>query len=112
MLGVRKNESYSNAPFAIEPGDRLLLYTDGLTDAENSNGDTFGEIILPGFMAQHQALNTDQFAKALGEAVLNWSRSNKHAPCQRDDITFLVIDVVHSKEFASGGATIARAVGS
>jgi sigma-B regulation protein RsbU (phosphoserine phosphatase) len=93
LLGVRKNESYSNSRFVLEAGDRLLLYTDGLTEAENSNGDAFGDVILPYFMAQHQALNADQFAQALEDAVLTWSRSNKRVAGQTDDVTFLVIDV-------------------
>lgn len=88
------------------------MYTDGLTEAENSAGDTFGEIVLPGFIAQHQALNADHFAEALEDAALSWSRSNKRVPSQTDDITFLVVDVVHSKEPASGAGRTIGAVES
>ena len=98
LLGVRKDESYSDSWFKFELGDRLLLYTDGLTEAENSNGEEFGNEILPHFMAQHQELDTEQCAAALQDAVLSWSRSNTRFPGQTDDITFLVIDVLSGRE--------------
>lgn len=97
LLGVRKDESYSNSSFSIEPGDRLLLYTDGLTEAENSNGDTFGDAALRDFIVQHHSLNAEEFAANLQDAVLRWSRSNKYAAGQADDITLLVIDIVGTR---------------
>lgn len=90
LLGVRKSEPYGNFQFPLEPGDRLLLYTDGLTDAENGNGDTFGQAMLPRLMEQHQALPANAFAETLQDAVQQWSRSGKYG--QADDITFIVVD--------------------
>ena len=90
LLGVRKGESYSNSEFSLQPGDRLLVYTDGLTEAENLNGEAFGDLRLPGFMAQNVATDTDTFAQSLQKAVHEWSRSSKRG--QTDDITFVVID--------------------
>lgn len=90
LLGVRKGESYGNSEFPLQPGDRLLLYTDGLTEAENANGEAFGDLRLPGFMAQHAAMDTNTFAQILQNAVLEWSQSSKRG--QTDDITFVVVD--------------------
>jgi hypothetical protein len=42
-------------------------------------------------------LLADDFAETLEDAVLSWSRSNKRVAGQADDITFLVIDVLHSR---------------
>lgn len=75
-----------------------LLYTDGLTEAENANGEAFGEVALPSFMTQHQELDAEKCAAALQDAVLSWSRSNRRVPSQTDDITFLVIDVLSERE--------------
>ena len=108
LLGVRKDESYSDSRFKFEPGDRLLLYTDGLTEAENSDGQPFGDAILPGFMAEHQSLDADKFAAALQDAVLSWSRSNKRVSARTDDITFLVIDLLPGRESYSRAVTAAR----
>lgn len=95
LLGVRKGESYGNFPFRLRRGDRLLLFTDGLTEAENANGVTFGEASLPGFLSEHQAKDTNAFAESLETAVRAWSKSSKRG--QTDDITFTVIDVPFSR---------------
>jgi sigma-B regulation protein RsbU (phosphoserine phosphatase) len=40
LLGVRSNEVYSDSQFTFEAGDRLLVYTDGLVEAENAKGES------------------------------------------------------------------------
>ncbi|NIQ94498.1 MAG: serine/threonine-protein phosphatase, partial [Desulfuromonadales bacterium] len=42
ILGVKKEFSYIEEHGALEPGDILLLYTDGITEAENADGEFFG----------------------------------------------------------------------
>ena len=112
LLGVRKDESYSDSRFEFEPGDRLLLYTDGLAEAENSKGEAFGDVVLPSFLAQNQGLNAEEYATALQDAVVSWSRFNKRAPIQTDDITFLIIDVRSARESPSWAAATADAAGA
>jgi sigma-B regulation protein RsbU (phosphoserine phosphatase) len=92
LLGVRKHERYRSFQFPLESGDRILLYTDGLTEAENANEEPFGDRALPAFFARQQDLNADEFAQSLQEKVLNWSRQTRRGPA--DDITFVVIDIL------------------
>jgi sigma-B regulation protein RsbU (phosphoserine phosphatase) len=92
LLGVRKGESYDNFRVPLEPGDRVLLYTDGLTEAENSAGNPFGDLALPAFMARQQEMTTEAFAQRLQETVLQWSLTTGHGPA--DDITFVVVDIL------------------
>jgi sigma-B regulation protein RsbU (phosphoserine phosphatase) len=40
-LGLRRKSVYEQAEVVLEPGDCLLLYTDGVTEARNPNGDEF-----------------------------------------------------------------------
>jgi serine phosphatase RsbU (regulator of sigma subunit) len=42
-LGLRSDETYEETTFELAPGDRLLVYTDGMTDARNAQGEFFGE---------------------------------------------------------------------
>jgi len=42
VLGVDEFENYKQSVFDLLPGDELLLYTDGLTDAMNFHGEIFG----------------------------------------------------------------------
>jgi sigma-B regulation protein RsbU (phosphoserine phosphatase) len=92
LLGVRPNEPYTESEFSFEVGDRLLLYTDGLLEAENAGGQSFGDAVLPTFIQQKQDLGTEQFADLLLSEVHAWSRDGSHLR-QEDDITMLVIDV-------------------
>lgn len=91
LLGMRKHESYGNFQFQMRPGERLLLYTDGLTEAENGNGEPFGDAMLPRFMREHQTEDANAFADELQQAVRAWSLSGKYG--QADDITFIVVDL-------------------
>jgi sigma-B regulation protein RsbU (phosphoserine phosphatase) len=43
VLGVFPDAAYEDASVAFGPGDRLICYTDGITEAENHDGLDFGE---------------------------------------------------------------------
>jgi len=43
VLGVFPNTVYSEGSVAVHRGDRLVLYTDGVTEARNAEGEEFGE---------------------------------------------------------------------
>jgi serine phosphatase RsbU (regulator of sigma subunit) len=89
---VRSGEAFSEGEFIFESGDRLLVYSDGLTDAENQSGVSFGDSSLPVLLAEKQILPAEQFATTLLEEVLAWSTHNAE-PGQSDDITFVVVDL-------------------
>ena len=61
LLGVRANETYDESEFNFERGDRLLLYTDGLTEAENAAEESFGETALPAFIRDMRDCGTEEF---------------------------------------------------
>ncbi|MFP6581867.1 MAG: PP2C family protein-serine/threonine phosphatase [Candidatus Hydrogenedentota bacterium] len=41
-LGIRESKSYETYEFALQPGDFLVLFTDGIFEARNSDGELFG----------------------------------------------------------------------
>jgi serine phosphatase RsbU (regulator of sigma subunit) len=43
ILGVKRNVVFEEKQVDLQPGDVLLLYTDGITEAENGEGEFFGE---------------------------------------------------------------------
>ena len=92
LLGVRPNEAYADSEFCFEIGDRLLLYTDGLTDPEDAAGESFGDAALPAFFCEKQDLEAEEFVDLLLKAALDWS-GNGTGSQQKDDITILVIDL-------------------
>jgi len=88
LLGVRPDEPYGESEFHFEDGDRLLLYTDGLVEAENASGESFGDTALRAFIHKKQDCGAEQFVKLLLEEVLAWSHNG-----QEDDITIVAIDL-------------------
>jgi sigma-B regulation protein RsbU (phosphoserine phosphatase) len=91
LLGVRSDEPYVESEFSFDKGDRILVYTDGLTEAENAAERSFGESALPTFIRENQDLDAEQFVDLLLKEVLVWSRDGTRRQ-QEDDITMLVID--------------------
>jgi phosphoserine phosphatase RsbU/P len=97
LLGVRANETYDESEFHFERGDRLLLYTDGLTEAENAAEESFGETALPAFIRDMRDRGTEEFADHLLREALAWSRDGR-GKGQKDDITIVVIDLKSSED--------------
>jgi len=92
LLGVRPTEQYANASIELQPGDRLLLYTDGIPEASNGAEEFFGEERLAEFIASHEEMAADAFADALLTKLAAWSGGGSRS-AQTDDITLVVIDV-------------------
>jgi serine phosphatase RsbU (regulator of sigma subunit) len=43
MLDVFPNRPYEEREIELESGDRILLYTDGITQSRNASGEEFGK---------------------------------------------------------------------
>jgi sigma-B regulation protein RsbU (phosphoserine phosphatase) len=73
-----------------QPGDRFLLYTDGLTEPENASGEAFGDRRLEQLMREGQATVAPELARHLLEEVRAWQISKQ----AQDDMTLVVIDAL------------------
>ena len=69
-------------------GDRLFLYTDGITEAKNGEGEDFGEVRLARFIRENNSLKGNNFCLELMNAIEQYI--NKTAI--NDDIAFLNIE--------------------
>ena len=97
-LGVQRVLSCRTKEVALEPGDILLLYSDGITEAENRDGEVFGAQRLSDIMeAVHPAAAADQIPIIL-KAVETFCRD---LPL-RDDLTLVLLRA----EDVEVGATI------
>jgi sigma-B regulation protein RsbU (phosphoserine phosphatase) len=82
--------TFANAVHPLEPGDRFLLYTDGLVDAANARGDFFGQDALSAVLRQTAELAPSAASDRIISAVQQWSAS------QDDDLTVLICDYIPS----------------
>jgi sigma-B regulation protein RsbU (phosphoserine phosphatase) len=88
LLGVNEGSVFVPAVRTLAPGDTILLYTDGITEAENATAGMFGLGRLLAALAQPEARDTTAQLIAGLEAALE--KFVDHAP-QSDDITALAL---------------------
>ena len=86
-LGIAPDIEYTSQTVQLEPGDTVLLYTDGITEAMNGDGEQFGVERMHDVFAESPPENSEQAAKAMFDAVKNFVGDTP----QSDDITCLVV---------------------
>jgi len=75
----------------IQPGDRFLLYTDGVTEPENADGDSFGDLRLEQVVRDNQSRSPSELSDEPLAELRHWQPASI---AQQDDITLIVIDAV------------------
>ncbi len=87
-LGAMPNSRYREQTFQIAPGDRLLLYTDGVSEAENSRGERFGLSGIENAVLGTERMDAEQTVQALLRRVDDFASGVEQA----DDITILALE--------------------
>lgn len=87
-LGIFLDRNYEDAEVQLEPGDRLLLYTDGITEATNSDGQEFSEAKLIELGRSNVALNAADLLGTIQKEVASFNHGNL-----QDDLTLVVVAV-------------------
>ena len=85
VLGVFAESAYEQGDFAIAPGDRLILYTDGITEGRNTDGDEFGEERLAETASRHRTLPAEEMLAAMLHDVETFNGGK-----YEDDATLIV----------------------
>jgi phosphoserine phosphatase RsbU/P len=96
-LGLFPDSTYSVGQVQIKPGDKVVLYTDGIVETESPSHQGFGIDLFKGFLQSNHELRAKQFADSLLDELSNWSENPK-GQGQQDDITFLTIDFTATAE--------------
>ena len=91
LLGVFPESEYPLCDIAILPGDRFLLYTDGVSEPENARGDSFGEFKFEQVVRNNQSRPASELLDQLLTEIRRWQPASM---AQHDDITLIVINVV------------------
>ncbi len=86
ILGVRKNIIFEEKTTTLAKGDLILLYTDGLTEAENPDGEFFGIERLSDILMQYAQQSPERIIDALLKHIKQFCQSESF----NDDITLMV----------------------
>lgn len=89
-LGMFRDTRYHEYYLTTEPGDVLMLYTDGVTEALNPKGEEFGRQRLAEAVRANQDLGAREMIAAVKTVVMEWTDGLGAT----DDITFFVIKAV------------------
>ena len=86
-LGVLDGQYYEQDTFDLLPGDTVFLYSDGVSEAMNRNGEEFGLERMAQVLAEHAAKDPREVNQAMFEAVRAFAGDTP----QSDDITCLTL---------------------
>ncbi|RMF46591.1 MAG: GAF domain-containing protein [Deltaproteobacteria bacterium] len=87
ILGVRPEVTFDCCRDRLEPGDVLLMFTDGLTEAENRAGEFFGEERLVQMLIDNRHLQPQELIETLLQQLRLFTGSQNF----RDDISLVVM---------------------
>ena len=87
-LGMFEASEYEAVDTRIGPGDMLVMYSDGITEAENPAGEPFEEIGLERFLAERTGDTPATLAPAILRAVEAHARDSRFT----DDLTVLILE--------------------
>ena len=87
VLGVTEDFVYNEGSFVFKPGDLLLLYTDGVTDADKGQGEMFGEERLLGYVARHSDASPSDLVLGLQDEIRAFTGRQDFD----DDLTILAL---------------------
>jgi phosphoserine phosphatase RsbU/P len=87
LLGVNKQATFEERAFMIQPGEMIVMYTDGVTEVFDKDGREFGRAGLTEVIKANRERKSSEIADAIREAVYAYA-----APTHIfDDITVVVI---------------------
>ncbi|XDD46315.1 PP2C family protein-serine/threonine phosphatase [Leptospira sp. WS39.C2] len=89
-LGLFSHQSYAEETVSIQPKDKILLYTDGIFDLLNEEGESFGEDRLKSLLWEYRFHNIQDLSSILQDSLFRFSNGWKH---QMDDLSFLLVEI-------------------
>ena len=90
LFRIEPDSEYPVCSVPLDPSDRLLLYTDGVTETENTAGEAFGDQQLERVVRNHGLQPASELSRQVVSEIQRWRPT---AVDQQDDITLIVVDV-------------------
>jgi sigma-B regulation protein RsbU (phosphoserine phosphatase) len=91
-IGIAENVKYGDTVVKIFPGDRIVIYTDGLVEVFNARGEVFGKSRLLTLLEESVDLAGEKIPELLIREVNAWS-GKRTTESLDDDVTVIVVDI-------------------
>ncbi|UYM55802.1 SpoIIE family protein phosphatase [Leclercia adecarboxylata] len=92
-VGLMPDLSWTNVDFTLAAGERLCLFSDGITECENLAGEQFGPQRLQEALRHGAALGLNDLLAQFARHLIHWrSGENQEQPTMADDVSLLVIE--------------------
>ena len=86
-VGVLPNQKYRQSFFRFEPGDLLVMYSDGYSEVFNENDAMFGDERVAAYVVEHAHLGPQKLIEKLEEEIEEFLEESDHG----DDRTIVVV---------------------
>jgi sigma-B regulation protein RsbU (phosphoserine phosphatase) len=90
LLGVMKGMPYESETVALHPGDVVVMFTDGVTEAMSPDGEEYEEHRLEALLREVRGGSAQEILDAINQAITVWSDGE---PTKADDVTIIVMKV-------------------
>ncbi len=87
LLGILENQSFKVENLTMQPGDILVLYTDGITESQNSDHELYGENRLMNIIRKEKNKSSKEIAVNIIDSVIKFCINSTYT----DDKTIVVI---------------------
>jgi len=97
-VGLIENAGYNDVSFHLDSGDRLLLYSDGITECFNRKEALFGMQRLQDLWGESNQQSLNQSIKTIVSSVEQWHQSGSGKNSFDDDVSLLALELTDSIE--------------
>jgi phosphoserine phosphatase RsbU/P len=95
VLGILEDSTYTSLEIPLEPGDRQVLYTDGILEAANPAEEMYGTERFMRFLESNKSFDAGKFSDSLLAEIARWTGQSGEQG-QQDDLTIVVFDFKRS----------------
>ena len=90
-LGMFEGSTYEEGRARLEPGDAVVMYSDGITEAEDPTGQPFDEAGLERTLALYPGTFPEATAASVGQAIFDAVERHRRDSRLADDLSVLVL---------------------
>lgn len=96
-VGLFPQSEYQSCEFSLAPGERLYLYSDGISECENRAGELYGETRLQHLLIEQRRQERSEIFQCVERELVDWCRPESEALTEygrffNDDISLVAIE--------------------